>query len=181
MSLGPEDERDLAGKVEPVQRRGVVRNERHPGSGRLVEREQRNPEDRAGRRSQGPRAERVGAALGERDRRAECIRGAQQRPDVAGIGDAPERQRRLTRLARQSSGTEDADDASWVGQRRDGGKELGLDALAGDEELDRLDSGRRCGIDQILALDRKEPELLALAFLREELPDELQRRVRRRA
>jgi hypothetical protein len=66
-----------------------------------------------------------------------------------------------------------------MGQGRDGGEEIRLDALAGDEKLDRLDSGRRGGVDQVLALDREEPELLALPLLREELPDELQRRVRR--
>jgi hypothetical protein len=66
-----------------------------------------------------------------------------------------------------------------VGQCRDCGEKLRLDALARDEELDRLDPGRRRRVDQILAFDREEPELLALALLREELPDELQRRVRR--
>ena len=179
MSFGSEDEGDLAGKVELVQRRSAVRDECHPLAGSVVEREQWHPEDRARRRTQGFRAEWVGAALGERYRRSEGVRGAQQRADVAGIGDTPERQRRLTRLARQGGGTEDADDASRVGQRRDGGEELGLDVLAGDEELDRLDPGGRCSVDQVLALDREEPELLALALLREELPDELQRRVRR--
>ena len=123
--------------------------------------------------------ERVGAALGERDRSAERVGGTQERPDVSGIGDAPERQRRLTRLARQRGGTEDADDAGRMSQRRDGGEQLGLDRLARNEELDRLDPGGRCGLDQVLTLDREEPELLALAFLRQELPDELQRRVRR--
>jgi len=66
-----------------------------------------------------------------------------------------------------------------MGQGRDGGEEVRLDALAGDEKLDRLDAGRRGGVDQVLALDREEPELLALPLLRKELPDELQRRVRR--
>jgi len=66
-----------------------------------------------------------------------------------------------------------------VGKCRDGGEELGLDGLAGDEELDRFDPGRRGCVDQVLALDREEPELLALPLLREQLPDELQRRVRR--
>jgi hypothetical protein len=55
-----------------------------------------------------------------------------------------------------------------------------LDGLAGDEQRDRLDPGGGRGGDEILALDREEPELLARAFLREELPDELQRRIRRR-
>jgi hypothetical protein len=66
-----------------------------------------------------------------------------------------------------------------MGQCRDSGEELGLDAFARDEKLDRLDSGRRGGVDQVLTLDREEPEPLALPLLREELPDELQRRVRR--
>ena len=65
-------------------------------------------------------------------------------------------------------------------QGRDGGEQLGLDVLARDEQLDRLDPGGRRRLDQILALDGEEPELLALALLREELADELQRRVRRR-
>jgi hypothetical protein len=59
------------------------------------------------------------------------------------------------------------------------GEQVRLDRLAGDEQLDRLDPGGCCGLDEVLTLDREEPELLALAFLRQELPDELQRRVRR--
>jgi hypothetical protein len=65
-------------------------------------------------------------------------------------------------------------------QGGDGGQQLWLDVLAGDEKLDRLDSRRARRLDEILALDGEEPELLALALLREELADELQRRVRRR-
>ena len=179
LSLGSEDERDLAGEVELVQRRGAVRDERHPLTWSVVEGEQRNPEDRAGRCSEGFRTERIGAALGERDRRTERVRGAEQRPDVSRIGDTPERQRRLTRLVRQRRSPEDTDDAGRMSQRRDGGEQLGLDGLSRNEKLDRLDAGRRGGADQVLALDREEPELLALPLLREELPDELQRRVRR--
>jgi hypothetical protein len=80
---------------------------------------------------------------------------------------------------RQRGRPEDADDAGRMSQRRDAGEQLGLDRLARNEQLDRLDPGRRCGLDQVLTLDCEEPELLALAFLRQELPDELQRRVRR--
>ena len=80
---------------------------------------------------------------------------------------------------RQCGRPEDADDAGRMSQRRDGGEQLGLDRLARNEELDRLDPGGRCRLDQVLTLDREEPELLALALLREELADELQRRVRR--
>ena len=150
-----------------------------PAAGRVVEREQRHAEDRAGRGAERLRAERVGAALRERDRGAERVGGAQQRADVARIGDAPERKRRLARLSRQRGGAVDPDDARRMRQRRDGGEQLRLDRLARDEELDRLDPGRGGRLDQVLALDREEPELLALALLREELPDELQRRVRR--
>ena len=179
MPLRPEDERDVAGKIELVQRRRALRDERHAHAWRVVEREQRDAEDRAGRSTECLRAERICAALGKRDRSAERVGGTQERPDVSGIGDAPERQRCLTRLARQRGGTEDTDDAGRMRQRRDGGEQLGLDRLARNEELDRLDPGGRCGLDQVLTLDREEPELLALAFLRQELPDELQRRVRR--
>jgi hypothetical protein len=63
VSFGSEDERDLAGEVELVQRRGAVRDERHPRAGSVVEREQRNPKDRARRCSEGFRTERIGAAL----------------------------------------------------------------------------------------------------------------------
>ena len=69
---------------------------RSPGASSKAE--QRDAEDRAGRGAQRLRAERVGAALRERHRGAERVRGAQQRADVAGIGDAPERERRLARL-----------------------------------------------------------------------------------
>ena len=155
-------------------------DERDALARRVVEREQRNAEDRARRGAQRLRPERVGAAVGERDRGAERVGGAQQRADVAGIGDVPERERRLARLARQGGGAVDADDARRVRQRRDRGQQLRLDVLARDEQLDRLDPGGARRRDEILALDGEEPELLALALLREELADELQRRVRRR-
>ena len=64
-------------------------------SRRVVACEQRDAEDRARRGAQRLRAERVGAARGERDGGAEGIGRPQQRADVARIGDAPERERRL--------------------------------------------------------------------------------------
>jgi hypothetical protein len=162
-----------------MQRRRTVCDQRHAHSGRVVERDQWHAEDRAGRGTERLRAERICAALGECDRSTERVCSTQERPDVSRIGDAPERQRRLTRLMRQRGRPEDADDAGRMSQGRDGCEQLGLDRLARDKQLDRLDPGDRCGLDQVLALDREEPELLALPLLREELPDELQRRVRR--
>ena len=179
LPLRPEDERDLPGKIELVQRRRSLRDKRHAHAGRIVEREQRHAEDRAGRGPERLRAEWICATLGERDCGAERVRGTQERPDVSRIGDAPECQCGLPLFPRQRGRPEDTDDAGRMSQRRDGGEQLGLDRLARNEELDRLDPGSRCGLDEVLTLDCEEPELLALPFLRQELPDELQRRVRR--
>jgi hypothetical protein len=158
-----------------------VRDERDLRARRVVPREQRDAEDRSDRRAQRLRPERVGAAVRERDGGAEGVGGAQQRPHVPGIPDPPERERDVTGLRRQVGPPVDRDDPRRMRERRDPREQLGLDRLAGDEQLDRLDPGRRGGCDEVLALDGEEPELLALALLREELADELQRRVRRRS
>ena len=179
-TLRAEQERDRAGEVDLRERRRSVRDERDPAARRLLERKQRNAEDRPDRGAERLRPERVGATGGEPDRGAERVGGAQQRADVAGVGDAPERERDLARLTRQVGGAVDADDPCGMRQRRERGQQARLDGFVRDEQLDGLDRGRGCGRDEILALDREQPELLALALLREELPDELQRRVRRR-
>jgi hypothetical protein len=57
-------------------------------------------------------------------------------------------------------------------ERRHLGEELRQDVLAGDEQLDRLDAHGRCGLDEILVLDREEAGRLALLARREKLPDE---------
>jgi hypothetical protein len=59
-------------------------------------------------------------------------------------------------------------------ERRDAVKELGGDVLAGDEQLDRLDAGRRRSVDEILPLGGEEPGLVAVLPGDEELPDELE-------
>jgi hypothetical protein len=51
-------------------------------------------------------------------------------------------------------------------------EQFGLHGLARDEQLDRLDAGRRGRLDEILALDREEPGLVAMLACREKLPDE---------
>ncbi len=57
-------------------------------------------------------------------------------------------------------------------ERRHLGEELRHDVLAGDQELDRVDRCVARGLDQVLALDREEPALLAVLARSEELPDE---------
>ena len=64
-------------------------------------------------------------------------------------------------------------------QLGDRGEQLGLDVLAGDEQLDRLQTGRACRLDQILALGDEQAQLLPPA-LRLQLADELELLVRRR-
>ena len=57
----------------------------------VVERPERDAPDRAGARAQGLRRRRVGAAVGQRDGGGERVGGADQRADVARIGESPER------------------------------------------------------------------------------------------
>jgi len=56
---------------------------------------------------------------------------------------------------------------------RDLGQERRLDVLAGDEELNRLDAGVDCRLDEILTFRDEEPELVAPAAVLK-LADELQ-------
>jgi len=60
-----------------------------------------------------------------------------------------------------------------VPERRHLGEQRRLDVLAGDEQLDRLDSGVARGVDEILALGDEQPELVAPAPV-PELADELE-------
>ena len=105
---------------------------------------------------------RVGAALGEGDRGAERVRGADQRADVARVGDVPERERDRPLLAGGRSARGRRRSPAAGARARDAGEELRLDVLAGDEQVVRLDSGREGGVDEILALADEEPGLRAL-------------------
>ena len=60
-----------------------------------------------------------------------------------------------------------------MGQLGHGREQLRLDVLAGAQQLRRLDPGRPRSLDEILALDREQPQLVAPAPLRE-LADELE-------
>ena len=99
-----------------------------------AQRSERHAPDRADARAQRLRRGRIGAALREGDRRAEGLGGADQRADVAGVGDVPERKRRVTLLPRREVGAPvDADDARRMRRARHVGEQLRLDVLAGPQ------------------------------------------------
>ena len=75
-------------------------DQRDPPAAEVVPASERHAPDRAGARAQRLRRRRVGAAVRESDRRAERLGGADQRADVAGVGDVPERERRVALLPR---------------------------------------------------------------------------------
>ena len=84
----------------PAQRLAAVRDERDPRRGRSSQGTSGDAEDRAGRGAQRLRRERVGAPVRERHARAERVRRAQQRADVARIGEPPEREAHVPRRRR---------------------------------------------------------------------------------
>jgi hypothetical protein len=57
---------------------------------------------------------------------------------------------------------------------REAGKKLGRDVVARDEQLDRLDAGRRRSVDEILPFGHEESGLVTVLTSAEELPDELE-------
>jgi hypothetical protein len=138
---------------------------------------QRDAEDRAGGGPECTRPEGIGALRRQGDTRAEGVRRAQDRADVAGIADVPERDGDLPPLRRQVGSAEDADGARRMAERRDLREQLRLDVLAGNKELDGLDALRMRRLDEVLALDREETGLLAVLPSGEELADEPQLRV----
>ena len=137
------------------------------GRGASSKRDERHAEDRARRRPQRLLG-RVGSAQPrrERDGGAERVGGAEQRADVARIGDAPEREADVARPRRGRSAarkTPIARGGCGASRLRE---QLGLDVLAGDEQLDRLDAGRARRLDEILALADEQARLVALAASR---------------
>ena len=111
------------------------------------------------------------------DRGAEGVGGADQRPDVPGVGHVPERERDRPLLERrQVAAPVDADHARRVRHRRDPGEQLRLDVLAGDEQVDRLDPSGAGRVDEILALADEQAELVPLPPALQ-LADQLQARV----
>ena len=72
-------------------------------------------------------------------RGTEGVCRADERADVARVGDPPERGF-LTFSDREVPAPVDADRARGMGQRGDAGEQLRLDGLAGDEQMHRLDA-----------------------------------------
>ena len=67
----------------------------------------------------------------------------------------------------------DGDDPWWMRERRHLCEQLGRDVLARDKHVRRLNPGDQTSLEQILPLDRKQPELVPPAPL-VELADELE-------
>jgi hypothetical protein len=85
----------------------------------------------------------------------------------------PERQRHRPRAASQIVAAENGDDARRVRERRYLREQLGGDVLSGGENVRGLEPGGEAGLEQILALDREQPELVPPAPV-VELADELE-------
>jgi hypothetical protein len=171
-SLGAEEQREWRVEGNVSKGRPAMRDECDLPLRQVVPPRQRHAKDRACGGSQRARPYGIGATRRQRDRRPERIGGAQERPDVPRISDAPECEHDLPSAARQVETPIDGDDARRMAERRYLGEELRQDVLAGDEQLDRLDADGRCGLDEVLVLDREESGRLALLARREKLPDE---------
>ena len=89
-ALAAQGERDRGLRRELGERAVASGVEGDQGQlGRLAQRDHGHRVERAHARAHGARRERVGAALGERDVRGpEALRAAQQRAEIAGVGDA---------------------------------------------------------------------------------------------
>ena len=157
-----------------------MRDERDPGSAGLVELGERNAKEGSRRGADRLWPRRIGATRRERDRGAERIGRAQDRPEVARIGHVPERERDGLDAARQRIPPVDAHHPRRVAHRRDLRQQLRLDVLTGSQELDRLDARVVGRLNEILALDDEQALLLALAPRVEQPVDEPELRVRRR-
>src|SRR5581483_2067800 len=162
-ALRAEQEGDAAGEIERREGLTAVRLERDARSTGVGPGSDGDAPDRAGARTQRLRRRRVGAPVRQNDRSTECVRRADERSDVARIGEVPERERRLALLPRrQVLAAVDTDDARRMRRARDLGEELRLHVLAGAQQVDGLGARR---VDRILTLDEEEPELVAPALV----------------
>src|SRR5437763_11854910 len=173
LPLGTEHEHHLAPRIQLGERDSATRHEGDPPPLGLVESAQRHAKERPHRGAHRLRPGRIGAAIGQRHPCAECVRRAQQRANVAGISDPPERQRDRPRPAWQVVAPEDSNDAGRMRERRHLGQQLRFDIRPRDEHVRRFDRGREPCLEQILPLDREQPELVAPAPVME-FADELE-------
>ena len=114
----------------------------------------RHPEDRTRRGTQSAWPDRIGATARQRNGRVEGVGRPDQRPDVPRIGDAPERKSYVPLAGGQVVPPEDRDDPRRVAERGHLAQELRQNVLTGDQQLDRLDAGGGCSLDQVLARRR---------------------------
>src|SRR5215213_3590991 len=160
-------------------------DERDRSLGREID--EGHTEERAGRRTQRLRPERVGAAGREREVGAERVAGAREGSDVAGIADSPELEPERRAPALGAAGAEDADHPRRVPERRDLGEQVRGDLFRArqpylrrprgvDEREVELPPARERTFDEVLALAGEQAELVALPP-RLELAHELQPRV----
>ena len=77
--------------------------------------------------------DRIGATARERNSRAEGVGRPDQRPDVPGIGDAPERKGYVPLALGQVVPSEDRDDPRRVAERGHLAQELWQNVLPGDQ------------------------------------------------
>src|SRR5437763_2269650 len=99
LPLGTEHEHHLAPRIQLGERDSTNRHQGDPPPLGLVESAQRHAKERPHRGAHRLRPGRIGAAVGQRDPRAESVRRAQQRANVARISDPPERNRDSPRPA----------------------------------------------------------------------------------
>jgi len=85
----------------------------------------------------------------------------------------PERERHRPSATREIVSAEDGDNARRVRERRYLREELSGNVLSGDENVRRLEPAGEPGLEQILPLDREQPELVPPAPVAE-LADELE-------
>jgi len=85
----------------------------------------------------------------------------------------PERERHRRSATWEIGAAENRDDARRMRERRYLREQLRRDVFSGDEHVDRLEPGGEPGLEQILPLDREQPELVPPAPV-VELADELE-------
>jgi hypothetical protein len=175
MAFRTEHERRRLGEVDAVQGSRAVGDESHAATRSSFELDDGDAKQGAHRRTQCLGARRIGGALRECDEgRPQGVGRTDQRADVAGIPDVPQREPDLRqRIDRQVLAPKDADHPRRMGESRDFREERRLDVLARDEQLDGLDACSLSGGDQILTLSDEEPEFVPPAAVLQ-LADELE-------
>ena len=150
-------------------------DESHAATGSSFELDNGDAEQRAHRRTQRLWARRIGGALRECDEgRPQGVGRTDERADVAGIRDMPQREPDIgERIDRQVIAPEDTDHPRRVGERRHFREQCRLDVLACNQQFDRLDACSLSSGDQILTLRDEEAELVPPAAVLQ-LADELE-------